>query len=319
MDKLLVRRRRGIATCLLFVVLMATPGATVTAKSFWGEMASQFGHYVMGFLFGKAIDGLWEDASEKDIKVLKQRIREFEEHLNEIGTDSQIVQAIVDLEARLDGAMTKLEYFEEVKAVQRTVEARLAALEEGQSENRERIAELEARIEKLERWIERPSPRPPSDGVLERSMDPSPPASLRISGVFPLNYGFGYLKERAPIYMDRDHLLRSLPEAFRGSRLIKTRGEDGSNKNLRVRFQVNVPVRVHVVFDPHNPLPRWLGRFQKLGERLVVDVVGGASASVTYEVFSRRYEAGSIELGPNVEGRAKGLRGMYFVFLQPDF
>ncbi len=122
----------------------------------------------------------------------------------------------------------------------------------------------------------------------------------------------GGLKAGAQPYSDRRYVLKEVPVALQGLDFIQTANEDdGSHGAAWLRFEALAPVRVHVALDSRGSSPSWLRKdFEKTGAVLRAD-------HWTFDLYSRDYPAGIIELGGNTDDGKVGGKGNYLVVLEP--
>lgn len=163
-------------------------------------------------------------------------------------------------------------------------------------------------VEKYEKWATVARDR-------LRILEPPRPPPLTVRGLAPQGYSIGRLVAGARIYVDRDYLLKCVPEAYRDKVLIKSCNDDRKDGEISVDFEVNVPVVVYVAYDQRGSLPSWLAQFEKTGDEIIVEETGSESVLVIYDVYRMKMGVGRMRLGPNVEGRGRRRHSMYFVFL----
>jgi len=122
----------------------------------------------------------------------------------------------------------------------------------------------------------------------------------------------GGLKAGAQPYSDRRYVLKDVPVALQELEFIQTANEDdGSHGAAWLRFEALAPVRVHVALDSRGRAPSWLRKdFEKSGAMLGAD-------HWTFDLYSRDYPAGIIELGGNTDDGKTGGKGNYMVVLEP--
>ncbi len=131
--------------------------------------------------------------------------------------------------------------------------------------------------------------------------------SLRRYAVLP-----GGLRAGAQPYSDRRYVLKEVPVSLQGFDFIQTANEDdGAQGAAWLRFEALAPVRVHVALDNRGTAPGWLRKdFHKSGVVLRAD-------HWTFDLYSREYPTGNVELGGNTDDGKVGGKGNYVVVLEP--
>ncbi len=121
------------------------------------------------------------------------------------------------------------------------------------------------------------------------------------------------LRPGAKPYSDRGYDLEQLPGAFVGLDFIQTaNNDDGSRGDGWLSFEALMPVRVHVAFDTRAvAVPAWVREhYRQSDQRIQGD-------HWTFQLYSRDYPAGRIELGGNTDDGKPGGKGNYIVVLEP--
>lgn len=120
------------------------------------------------------------------------------------------------------------------------------------------------------------------------------------------------LRVGARPYTDRGYDIRQIPDALAGLDFIQTANEDdGSRGEGWLAFEALMPVRVHVGFDTRATVPGWLReRFQRAEQEIRAD-------HWTFQLYTREFPAGRIELGGNTDDGKPGGKGNYIVVLEP--
>ncbi len=120
------------------------------------------------------------------------------------------------------------------------------------------------------------------------------------------------LRAGARIYSDRGYDLKQVPAALAGLDFIQTaNNDDGSQGDGWLRFEALMPVRIHVAFDTRAAAPAWLReRFQRTDQRIRAD-------HWTFQLYTREFPAGRIELGGNTDNGKAGGKGNYIAVLEP--
>jgi putative membrane-bound dehydrogenase-like protein len=122
----------------------------------------------------------------------------------------------------------------------------------------------------------------------------------------------GGLRPGAKPYTDRGYALKNVPAALAGMDFIQTaNNDDGSRGDGWLSFEALMPVRVHIAFDTRAvTMPAWLREnFRRNDQRIQAD-------HWTFQLYSRDYPAGRIELGGNADDGKPGGKGNYIVVLE---
>lgn len=125
------------------------------------------------------------------------------------------------------------------------------------------------------------------------------------------------------IYLDRPYLLVYAPPQYHNQVFIRTRNNDRDLTSIvLLSFQVSQPVVVSIALDVRiSPAPDWLGGGATPDDRL--DWVKTDDRFLTTDgqpyrvVYRRKFEAGTISLGPNRDPDMPAGRSMYAVLLEP--
>lgn len=122
----------------------------------------------------------------------------------------------------------------------------------------------------------------------------------------------GGLKAGARPYTDRSYELRVVPRVLAESDFIQTANDDdGSRGDGWLSFEALFPVQVLVGLDTRAPVPAWIrDGFQKTVQQIQAD-------HWTFQVYSKKFAAGQIELGGNTDDGKAGGKGNYIVMLTP--
>ena len=121
------------------------------------------------------------------------------------------------------------------------------------------------------------------------------------------------LRAGARPYTDRNYDLKQVPAALADLDFIQTaNNDDGSRGDGQLSFEALMPVRVHVAFDARAAaVPSWIREhYQRSDQRIQAD-------HWTFQLYSRAFPAGRIELGGNTDDGKAGGRGNYIVVLEP--
>ena len=123
----------------------------------------------------------------------------------------------------------------------------------------------------------------------------------------------GGLRAGAKSYTDRGYDLKDVPAALVGLDFIQTaNNDDGSRGDGWLSFEALMPVRIHVAFDTRAvAVPAWIREhYRRNDHRIQAD-------HWTFQLYSRDYPAGRIELGGNTDDGKPGGKGNYIVVLEP--
>jgi putative heme-binding domain-containing protein len=121
------------------------------------------------------------------------------------------------------------------------------------------------------------------------------------------------LRAGARPYTDRNYDLCIVPDELVGLDFIQTANEDDNSWGEGwLTFDALMTLRVYVAFDTRNTsIPRWAREsFRRTGERIRAD-------HWTFDLYSRDFAAGPVELGGNTEDGRAGGKGNYIVVLEP--
>ena len=121
------------------------------------------------------------------------------------------------------------------------------------------------------------------------------------------------LRPGAKPYTDRDYELKDVPAALVGLDFIQTaNNDDGSRGEGWLSFEALMPVRIHVAFDTRAvAVPAWIREhYRRSDQRIQAD-------HWAFQLYSRDYPAGQIELGGNTDDGKPGGKGNYIVVLEP--
>jgi putative membrane-bound dehydrogenase-like protein len=121
------------------------------------------------------------------------------------------------------------------------------------------------------------------------------------------------LRPGARPYSDRSYGLKQVPAALAGLDFIQTaNNDDGSRGEGWLSFEALMPMRIHVAFDTRaTAWPAWLReQFQRTDQRIRAD-------HWTFQLHTREFPAGRIELGGNTDDGKAGGKGNYIVVLEP--
>ncbi len=167
---------------------------------------------------------------------------------------------------------------------------------------------------------ERQTPSPASS---PRGTVPSPPPNtaprrLEAGDVIQASgHSLGTLRSGKNPYTDLDAAFADVPEQHEDLPCIKTADGDRSKK-ANWSFDLKQEAKVYIGHDPGiKTKPRWLAKFRKTGETwslLLRNPDGSAGPVKSFEVFTRSYSAGPVDLGPNLAYGRATLRQIGTVF-----
>jgi putative heme-binding domain-containing protein len=114
-------------------------------------------------------------------------------------------------------------------------------------------------------------------------------------------------------YTDRQYTLKEIPPAIRGADFIQTANEDEASRgDAWLAFEALLPVRVHIALDTRLARPpAWISdQFRRSEMQIRAD-------HWKFELYSRDFPAGPVELGGNTSDGQSGGKGNYIVVLEP--
>lgn len=119
-------------------------------------------------------------------------------------------------------------------------------------------------------------------------------------------------------YTDRNYRIRSVPPELMGLPFLRTaNGDDRRLVDRLISFVSDTDVTVLVGVDSRNPEPlEWMeigqaDGFQDVGLKLITD-------DPSFNFYSKRFPAGRVSLGPNLNGRKDSGRGNYIVVFEQE-
>jgi putative membrane-bound dehydrogenase-like protein len=118
----------------------------------------------------------------------------------------------------------------------------------------------------------------------------------------------------ALVYSDRSYTIQKVPESLLGADLVQTpNDDDGSTGVDYLRLELHMPSQVTIAVDRRNASrPDWLLHgFEKSTESIEAD-------HWAFDLYSRKWDAGSIQLGGNTQDGKAGGKGNYIVLIQPQ-
>lgn len=122
------------------------------------------------------------------------------------------------------------------------------------------------------------------------------------------------LAVNALYYTDRDYQIKSIPGYLINASLIKTANDDKiSTLNSFVSFKLNQAATIYIAYDPRaNKIPAWLQGYTKTADKLSTNDPKLAAL----DIYKKDYAAGSITIGGNMSGSAKGALCQYVLMLK---
>jgi hypothetical protein len=106
----------------------------------------------------------------------------------------------------------------------------------------------------------------------------------------------------------------AVPASFAGSLWIRpSRLSKTSTLNPLVTFTISAPADIYVAVDTRVTTPAWLGSWTDTGTALVY---GGSVGPVTEKLLHKRFDAGSVPLGPIACPADASPCAMYFVLIR---
>ncbi len=127
-------------------------------------------------------------------------------------------------------------------------------------------------------------------------------------------YALGTFAEGRALYSDRDYVFtQPYPARFERQAYIQTANIDRGNFLTNfLSFDLLAPSEVAMLYDARaTSIPNWMSGFVPTGETV-------ATTDTTFDVFSRRFPAGSVTLGGNGAAGANGAGSMYSVVIVPE-
>ena len=119
-------------------------------------------------------------------------------------------------------------------------------------------------------------------------------------------------------YTVRNYRIRSVPPELMGLSFLRTaNGDDRRLVDRLISFVSDTDVTVLVGVDSRNPEPlEWMeigqaDGFQDVGLKLITD-------DPSFNFYSKRFPAGRVSLGPNLNGRKDSGRGNYIVVFEQE-
>jgi putative membrane-bound dehydrogenase-like protein len=118
----------------------------------------------------------------------------------------------------------------------------------------------------------------------------------------------------ALVYSDRSYTIQHVPESLFGADLVQTPNEDdGSTGDDYLKMELRMPSKVTIAVDRRNmSRPFWLlNGFEKSDQSIIAD-------HWSFDLYSKQFGAGSIQLGGNTQNGKAGGKGNYIVLIQPQ-
>ena len=176
------------------------------------------------------------------------------------------------------------------------------------------------------------SPKPPPETASTVPTDTDVEASVSETTVTPevtpeqaplivnRSYGLelGELTPGAPVYVDRDFVYGTVPDAYLGLPSMKT-PNDLRREASALAFTASRPVEVFVAHDRRiTKKPAWLASFRMTGQVVTVNEGGKKNAVTVYDIYVTDIPTGVVKFGSNAppRQRRKHRISMYLVFLR---
>ena len=123
----------------------------------------------------------------------------------------------------------------------------------------------------------------------------------------------GGLEPGAKPYTDRDYTLLKVPLGLHGADFLQTaNADDGSRGDVWLSFETLLPIRVHVALDTRQTgVPAWLREGFRPGDQQV------KADHWTFQLYTRDFPAGPVQLGGNTDDGKGGGKSNYIVILEP--
>ena len=130
----------------------------------------------------------------------------------------------------------------------------------------------------------------------------------------PEKYELSSLNEGNIYYIDRDYILSTVPDEYKGYNMIRTANDDKTNTNVNLHFNLCSSTDVYIAYDHRISVPSWLSDdYDNTNETIEV-----TDANLQYfNIWKRKQPAqpGVITFGDNEEDDESS---MYFVFYKPS-
>ncbi|MBL8799761.1 MAG: serine/threonine protein kinase [Planctomycetia bacterium] len=160
--------------------------------------------------------------------------------------------------------------------------------------------------------------------VVEATLPGTSPAPgglvTNISALSKRRYDVAVARVRANFRTDRQYKLTALSPGLDGAILLRTANDDKREAAPNaLSFSLTAPAVVYVGYDNRGAvLPAWLadGSWQQVQETIACS--DGDAAMSPIKVFARRYPAGIVSLGGNLQSPAKGAGSNYVVIIKPQ-
>jgi putative membrane-bound dehydrogenase-like protein len=125
----------------------------------------------------------------------------------------------------------------------------------------------------------------------------------------------GGLAKGKTAYTDRAYRFETIPDDLAGSLLVRTPNDDsGSQGNEFIHLKTVLPMTVLVGYDTRVAKPpSWLTE----GQRFAATDLKVSTNDATFQIYSRRFEAGRVTLGGNTHNGESGGKSNYLVILKP--
>jgi N-acetylneuraminic acid mutarotase len=140
---------------------------------------------------------------------------------------------------------------------------------------------------------------------------PPSPLISNIKSTAAGSYQLSALHTGVVYYTDRDYMITTVPSALTDAPFIKTACDDKVSKaSTQISFNLADDATVYVAYDPRaTALPAWLSGWKKLSDKLGIN-----DAKISnFNLYSKDYSAGAVNLGGNMASPAAGALSQYLV------
>ena len=130
----------------------------------------------------------------------------------------------------------------------------------------------------------------------------------------PEKYELSSLNEGNVYYIDRDYILSTIPDVYKGYSMIKTANNDKAATNLDFHFNICGSTDVYVAYDHRISAPSWLSDdYDNTNE--TIEVTDGNLEYFNIWKLKQAAQPPGITFGDNGQGNESS---MYFVFYKPS-
>lgn len=128
------------------------------------------------------------------------------------------------------------------------------------------------------------------------------------------SYAIGVFRAGKRVYSDRDYTFTAqFPPRFDGQVYLQTANVDKNNFLTNfLTFDLLAPAEVSILYDVRaSSVPNWMSGYTPTGETVV-------TTDTSFDVYSRRFQPGQVQLGGNGALGSSGADSMYSVAIVPD-